>query len=56
MTALTYSHKGTSPDEPVFFDIDLNTVPSGKWDLRVVVRDLTLDASVLSEETFRVLW
>ena len=56
MTALSYDHKGSSPTEPVFFDIDLNTVPPGRWDVRVRVKDLATENTALARETFRVLW
>ncbi len=56
MTALTYEHKGSTANEPVFFNMDFKTIPPGLWDVRVVIRDLTTDETALSHESFRVLW
>lgn len=55
-TALSYEHVGSTSWEPIYFDLDLDTVPPGLWDARIVVKDLQADRRVEAGETFRVLW
>lgn len=56
VTALTYTHTGSEVDEYIYLDTDLDSVPPGLWDVRVVVRDLQSDTSVHADESFRVLY
>tara|TARA_B100000700_G_scaffold329086_1_gene449231 strand:+ start:2134 stop:2451 length:318 start_codon:yes stop_codon:yes gene_type:complete len=54
--ALTYRHVGSTDWEPIYFDLDLSTVPPGLWDARILVTDLRAEQTVEAGETFRVLW
>lgn len=56
MTAVTYAHTGSKPDEYLYLDIDLEPVPPGLWDVRVVICDLQSETSAHAEESFRVMW
>lgn len=55
-SALTYKHTGSTDWEPIYFDLDLSTVPPGLWDARILVTDLRAEETVEAGETFRVLW
>ncbi|MBS10622.1 MAG: hypothetical protein CME19_03335 [Gemmatimonadetes bacterium] len=54
--ALTYRHVESTDWEPIYFDLDLSTVPPGLWDARILVTDLRAEQTVEAGETFRVLW
>ena len=56
VTAFTYTHTGSEVVEYMYLDTDLDSVPLGLWDVRVVVRDLQSDTSAHADESFLVFY